>query len=62
MQVFHDEQKRHLIQPPLDERARGERDLALELLGLELAQTRLLNPKYVAEHWRDGLRHLRLGT
>ena len=41
VEILHDDQKRLLLQPPLDQRARGQRDLALELLGLEVAGPRL---------------------
>ena len=37
VQILDDDQERLLLQAPLDQRARGQRDLALELLGLEVA-------------------------
>ena len=50
-----------LLQAPLDQRARGQHDLALELLGLEVAGPVLLHAEHVAQHRRDGLRHLGAG-
>ena len=41
MQVLDHKQHRQLLQAPLQQRARGERDLPLELLGLEVVRTRL---------------------
>ena len=58
VEILDDDQERTLLQPPLDQRARGQRDLALELLGLEVARPRLLDAEHVAQHRRDGLRHL----
>ena len=51
-----------LLQAPLDQRARGQRDLTLELLGFEVARPRLLDPEHVAQHRRDGLRRLGRGS
>ena len=41
VQVFHDQHQRTVLQPALDDVLRGQEDLALELLGVELARARI---------------------
>ena len=55
MEIVDDDQERPLLEATLDQQAGGEHDLALELLGIEVARTRLLDAKQVAQHRRDRL-------
>ena len=62
MEIVDDEQERPLLEPPLDQRAGGKRDLALELLGIEVARMRLLDAEQVAQHRRDAWAIAALGA
>ena len=62
VQVFHQDKQRFPLEPPLDQRARRQGDLALELLGLDLGTHLLLDAEHVAEHRRDDRRLLVAGS
>ena len=62
MEIVDDDQQRPLLEATLDQQAGGEHDLALELLGIELARARLLDAKQVAQHRRDRLGDPGLGA
>jgi hypothetical protein len=60
VQILHDEQNRPLIEAPLDQRARRQRDLALDLLGIEIGIPGAGFPQaqQVAQHRHHRLRDL----
>ena len=63
MEILDEDQQGLLLQAPLDQRARRQHDLALELLGLDVTGLRLsLQPEHVAQHRRDGVRLLVAGA
>ena len=56
--IFDEDEERLAFEAPLDQGARGERDLALKLLGLDVGVDLSLQSEHVAEHRRDGSRLL----
>ena len=53
MQVVDHDHQRLLRQPALDQRARRQRDLALQLLGFDVARPGFLDAEQVVQHLRD---------
>ncbi len=53
VQIVHDDQERFVLQTPLDQCARRQRDLAMQLLGLEVPGLGVFHAEHVAEHGGD---------
>ena len=62
VQVVDDHHDRLLRQPPLEQRARRQRDLALQLLGLDVAGPGLLDAEQVVQHLRHRIGLVRIGA
>ena len=55
VEVFDHDQERLALHAALDQRARRQYDLALELLGLDVSGLRVFHAEHVAQHRGDGL-------
>jgi hypothetical protein len=58
VQVLDEDHQGLVLEAPLDQGARGQRDLTPELFGLDVGARALLHPEHVAQDGRDGLRLL----
>jgi hypothetical protein len=58
VEILDQDQERLPVEAPLDQGARGQRDLTAELLGLDVRVGLFLQPEHVAQDRRDGPRLL----
>ena len=62
LQIVDDQHDRLVRQPTLDQRARRQRDLAMQLLRLDVRRPGFLDPEQVVQHLRDRLGLVGIGA